>query len=342
MIKSRFLLYTLLIISFLYPLDLPGPFDQKDLEKGILLIQNGHFDEASLSFKKIRDSYPERPEGYMLLSLLYSICMNYYKTFHYTNEFYYNVTNAIDYAKEYGKKAPKDEKPYYYFYRGGAIGYRGIQKMREGDFFKSFFDGSKGVKIFKKVIKLNPDLTDAYYGLGQYHYYKSYYSRMFKWLPFVSDDKEIAFSYMNKVVQNGYFLKIESLLAYITLKIYEEDVEALKDLIMQYKNKFPGNIFLNYKLLDYYLLIEDHKSISTVADETITMLDTNPISGPAAYIRIYYQHALALYGLKEYDKAKTLIEKQQSYTDKIENCFKDKEFLDKGNKLLKKIVKEIN
>jgi len=329
---------------YLFPaaLNLPGGFDQREVAQGIIEIHQGKFQLAEKRFGAIRDKYPERPEGYMLLSLYYSIYMNYYKTFKYRDKFYSAAEEAVDLSRQFIQSAPAEEIPFYRFYLGGTIGYLGIQKLREGSILSSFKDGLEGVRIFRKVLEENTNIIDAYFGLSQFHYYKYYYKNKLSFIPLGKNDKELAYTYMNLVIREGYFLSVEALLSLFSIRIYENELDNIEqDIITKYR-QYPGNIFFCYKLLDLYEKTGESEKSLQVLDDVLAHLNRNPDSGPAAYILVLYQGAKAAYSGGFTAKALRFLEIQQTYRSSIEGCFDDKENIEKGSELLKKIRKEIN
>ena len=58
-------------------------------------------------------------------------------------------------------------------------------------------------KYLEKTLKLDSTYSDAYLGLGAYHYYKTVKSKAFLWLPFVVDRREQGIEELNLCVNSG-------------------------------------------------------------------------------------------------------------------------------------------
>jgi hypothetical protein len=56
------------------------------------------------------------------------------------------------------------------FYLGGSLGSRAMNKLVQSRYLSAFFDGKKAYKYLQKAVKEDPELKDAYFGLGLFEY----------------------------------------------------------------------------------------------------------------------------------------------------------------------------
>lgn len=63
------------------------------------------------------------------------------------------------------------DSPYPHLYLGAACGMRGLARLYVGDYVTSYFDGKNGDAELKRAVALDPQLYNAYMGLGQFEYY---------------------------------------------------------------------------------------------------------------------------------------------------------------------------
>lgn len=66
----------------------------------------------------------------------------------------------------------KDEDDWFAnFFLGGVYGWMAKYYLDASAKWKTFINARKAKGYFEKTLKLDPDCFDAYYGLGEYHYY---------------------------------------------------------------------------------------------------------------------------------------------------------------------------
>jgi len=61
--------------------------------------------------------------------------------------------------------------PYPRLYEGAAYGMRGLAKLYAGNYVGSYWDGKKGAGLLREAVDIDPQLYNAYMGLGQFEYY---------------------------------------------------------------------------------------------------------------------------------------------------------------------------
>lgn len=114
--------------------------EDKDLAEGVNSFNEGKYDEAIASFKKVIEKFPENYEGYYNLGLAYLEKQE--------------INQAIP-ALEKATEINPESLPAYF-----ALG--------EGYFAKG--DSEKATQNFSKAIELGPDNPMAYYNLGIIYY----------------------------------------------------------------------------------------------------------------------------------------------------------------------------
>ena len=156
------------------------------------------------------------------------------------------VNNAINLAnKLIGKKKKNGEPPdeWLYFYLGGALGFRGLYRFNRNKFLSAFRDGIGAIKQLDICMKLDPNMYDAYYGLGCFYYWKSAKSRFLWFLPFVSDERAKGIEDLITAVKKGRYTKKEArnalLRVYLNEQLYSQTIK-LADII---EKEFPEDVF---------------------------------------------------------------------------------------------------
>ena len=152
------------------------------------------------------------------------------------------------------------------------------------------------LKHMHKAIELGP-LTDAYFALSQYHYYKYHFALKLKWLPSNKMDHDLGYQYLQNVIDNGFFMKQEAKMCYISMRIIDRDLEGLEEIINERIASYPANQFYLNKALEYHLLKSNWNKMLEYAYNIFALLEKEPLAGASSYLRINYYLVLGNYKL---------------------------------------------
>lgn len=175
------------------------------------LIQQGieysivhDYENAEAIFKKIITENPEHAEGYFFMCATIQSKMMDFETEQWEENFFHYIEMTIQRAKEQQVKQA-DVDPFSLFYHGSALCYLAFYESRKGKYFDAVRHGLSGISILKKVIALNPDFYDAYFGIGSYKYWRSQVTRYLNWLPVLADEREEGIQLVQQAVEKGRF-----------------------------------------------------------------------------------------------------------------------------------------
>lgn len=188
-------------------------------------------DEADEAVDTIIAKYPDHPFGH------FGKAMTAWARFEYQQERsnaklddeYVKLTDRVaKIGKKWVKAHPDDADAYMCL--GGIYGLRARLAVTQHRWIKAYFDGKKAVRNMRKAIKKNPELYDAYLGLGLYEYYAGtlpgvvgILSKIF----FISGNPKKGLKYLTLCSEKGYFNKTAAKL--ILIEIYT-----------QYKGKYSN------------------------------------------------------------------------------------------------------
>lgn len=243
------LIVFILFISFTSQL-----FPNKDIERNINrgLEHSYHFrwDKAEDEFKELIEKYPGRPEGYHYLSGIYvwyylsSKDKNDLKTFTAYSD------TAIDLAVKLIDKNSNDGNLQYI--AGANYSYRAIAFGSAENYLDAAWASKRSESFLKKALEINPEMYDAYLGLGLYNYAVGQIPGAFRWalkLAGISGDVETGIYYIKLAADKGNYSKVEA--QYYYSQIISEAYNDLKSSSFYLTNlvkKFPENILFNYSL----------------------------------------------------------------------------------------------
>jgi len=214
------------------------------VDKALNLVYQKKYGDAIHLCEEVIKAHPENPMGYLGQAGIYHILMLNYRVSLFDNEFDSVTTLAI----KTGKKAIKQHKydANAYFVLGASYGFRGLNRIRKGQWFNAFRDGLKGMSNIKKAHKLDAQLYDVYYALGLYYYWKSAKAKILTFLRMMKDEREKGFEYLKIVTEKGRFSKDEAKFALIEIYYYEDRYEEALNECESLSDKFISDPTRNY------------------------------------------------------------------------------------------------
>ncbi|MDD2806727.1 MAG: hypothetical protein PHV33_14340 [Elusimicrobiales bacterium] len=155
------------------PVSEPLPEDLRLLsKKGIEAIYAVDIPEAVKHFSAAMEKHPEHPYPH------FGMAMTKWATLEYLEdesdpalekEYEKMTDEAIVIGKAWLKKHPGDANANLCL--GGMYGLRARLAVLQHRWIKAYFDGRKALSYTRNSLKIDPELYDAYLGLGMYEYY---------------------------------------------------------------------------------------------------------------------------------------------------------------------------
>ena len=119
---------------------------------------------------------------------------------------------AIEATEAWTEREPMRAEAW--FYLGGAYGARAQWRVLRGQTLSAARDGKRIKTVLERALTLDPALTDAYFGVGLYHYYAAVApaaARVLRWLLLLpGGDREQGLSEMLRARADGQLLRSEA------------------------------------------------------------------------------------------------------------------------------------
>jgi tetratricopeptide (TPR) repeat protein len=133
-----------------------------------------------------------------------------------------------------------------WFYLGGAYGARGQWRVLRGQVLAAARDGKRIKDALERSLTLDPGLTDAYFGIGLYHYYADVApaaAKMLRFLLFLpGGDKTRGLREMQQARDGGQLLRSEADYQLHVLYLwYERQPLQARNLIAELRRRHPRN-----------------------------------------------------------------------------------------------------
>lgn len=228
------------------------------LDRGINFIYRVQFDSAQMQFAEFTKQNPDAPEGYFFQAMLEWWKINLDKNNESNDE---NFTNKVNKALEVCDRIlDKDDNNFRAtFYKGGALGYRGLLKSIRESWLRAAEDGREALNLLDKAAELQPDNKDALLGIGIYNYFAEYVPDRYPvvkplMLLFPRGDKVKGLMQIKEVALNSRFAKTEAnyILAYLYIN-YEKNYSEAEAYSRKLFTEFPENAVFERFLYTSYI-----------------------------------------------------------------------------------------
>ena len=346
MIRYFFLtisIYLCLQFGLIYSIGINTPEGKKAdllIKQGLDELHNGHYDKSLNTFKQIQIILPNHPAGYFLEVAV----IRWIQSDYYNDKLNERLLVASKISLECCKKLLKKNKNdhWAYFFKGGTLGFRGTYYESIGKIFKGIADGINAFSALKKSIEIEPNIYDAYYGLGMFNYWKSYYAvkKGFAWL-LGGDERELGIDQIKLSIEKGNYVITEAksslIHIYYNEELYQKTIKETKELLKQY----PQYLFF------YWYLAKSHYQLNELDDALINyqkikaILDQSQLTSIFAKIKVDFFLGKLYYKKLDYDKATLFLSKVLSQSKEFKTPFRDiKKYQKESQKILNKIKKQ--
>ncbi|MCM3880681.1 MAG: tetratricopeptide repeat protein [Vicinamibacterales bacterium] len=154
------------------------------------------------------------------------------------------IDKSIGSAERWVAREPKRAEAW--FYNGGAYGTRVLLRGLRAQYLSAARDGNRIHDSLRRAVTLDPALSDAYFGLGLYHYYAAIAPaaarllRFLLWLP--AGDRTGGLREMEQTRSQGLLLRGEAdYQLHLIYLWYERQSLRSLDLIDGLRKRYPHN-----------------------------------------------------------------------------------------------------
>ncbi len=284
---------------------------------------------------------PQDPAGYFFKAALYQAEMVDYESNFLEKDFYQNVNLAKKLSQERIKANKKDA--WAYLLLGNAYGSKALYDARKGNWWSGLNNGLSAKSSLNKALECNPELYDAYVGLGSYHYWASVVTKAFWWLPFFGDHRKEGIEQITLAYQKSIFSSDAAANGLIWMYIQEKKFDSALNLSEKMQTKYPeGKSFL-WGVAQAYFEKRDWKNALAKYRELLAKLEANQTNHnstkPDQFFNIIecrYYIANCLFSLGRYKECSSVCKEtlNSNFGEKVEKRQKNR--LKSMQKLLEK------
>ncbi|MFC1573259.1 tetratricopeptide repeat protein [Candidatus Eisenbacteria bacterium] len=245
------------------PLDL-----QPLILKGVDLLTNADYDAAFEVFDEMASQAPDDPSSDFLKGMVYwhRLVVAEEDDIEVETRFFEQMDQTIETAKTM-ESANKDDAAAL-FWLGAGYGYKARYHSAKREWWSAYRNGKRTKGYFERVVKMAPENSDPYLGLGIYHYYAEVVPKLVKIFDFILNmggDKELGLEELEYTLDHGFFTQDEAkFYLYDILVNYEHRPWDALGLILDLTRSFPGNRGFQRRLAELYAQLDLHEMAAEV------------------------------------------------------------------------------
>jgi tetratricopeptide (TPR) repeat protein len=169
------------------------------------------------------------------------------------DEFTTSVDLAIDDSEDWAARAPEDAEAW--FYLGAAYAARVQWRVLREEKLAAARDGKRIKDALERALALEPDLNDAYFGIGMYRYYADVAPAAARFLRFLlllpGGDRKDGLAQMLRARAQGRLLQGEAdYQLHIIYLWYERRTDRALELLEDLRDRYPGNPLFPMQIAD--------------------------------------------------------------------------------------------
>lgn len=296
------------------------------IKKGIDYIYHIKFDSAEAVFTELIKSEPSNPAGYFFMAMVDWWRINLNKENDSLDErFFIKTERVIEVADEKLDKNEYDDVAM--FYKGGALGYRGLVRSLRESWLKAAEDGKEALNLLQKAYDINKNNKDVIFGIGMYNYFAEYVPDAYPvvkplMIIFPKGDKIKGMNQIKETSVDSKYTKTEALyvLTYLNL-VYEKNYPEAEKYAIILNKEYPENPIFEKYLYNSYIgqgkwdpAIEGWKKI-------IEKIDSNTAGYDNLYLKreANYYTAVCLSRLNKLSEAEVYLKNAENITKIIDS-----------------------
>lgn len=183
---------------------LPAAKTDSLLTRLITLTTIQRYEEALAVAELVIRNSPQEPNGYFFQAAVLQARMMDYENYAGDEKAFLAATGACRKMAQQQLRERRNEAWAHFFY-GSAVGYEAFVVGKKKKYFEAFRYGWESIQHLEAALKIDPQLYDAYLGIGTYKYYRSKMSKSLSWLPFIKDERALGIDMIRTALAKGRY-----------------------------------------------------------------------------------------------------------------------------------------
>ena len=168
-----------------------------------------------------------------------------------------------------------------YMTLGGVCGLQGRWQAANQQWMAAYFTGRKAIKYLRKAIKVNPQMKDAYMGLGMFDYYVAALPSVVRVLAFLGSNgnPQIGLDELTIAAYEGTYSQTPSKL--FLAEIYsnpENKPEKALPIVVALQDQYPKSAFIHTMLMIVHYNMQNIPAMETENADFMKRIETGEFS----------------------------------------------------------------
>ncbi len=216
------------------------------LRHGISLTMTEHFDSARVVFGALVKHDPNDFAARLYLAGVDHAEMLDREEYDRKDKFKSDAEHAIELAEDALKRG--HDSAWAYLTIGNAHAYIASLEAKDGSWWTAMRRGLKAKGAYLDALKVDPNMYDAYLGLGTYHYWKSAKTEFINWLPLVGDRKDDGVEELHLAVDSSLFSSDLALNSLVWIHLDREQPDQALVCAQRLSVKYPSSRLVRWGL----------------------------------------------------------------------------------------------
>lgn len=251
-----------------------------DLSAGASAIYQLDFKSAEKHFYRAIQLQPEHPAAYFFLLMLTWYRLTYDSLSNRNAGLEKNLIEQAEFTFAKAKEFSKNEQTQTvgYLYMGGASGAKGWYHVTRNQWIRAYFAGKKGYALVQKAVELDPELFDAYLGIGMYEYYAATLGPALKALASFSirGDKEKAIRNLRLAELKSKYVRLEAAYFLWNAALDEGRLDVALEKIKLLNHSFPDSPLFKWCEIQTLYVQKKWEEVIKKGEEFISLANAGP------------------------------------------------------------------
>lgn len=228
----------------------------------------------------MKNANPNKPEGYFFDAMTSWWAINIDRDNDVLYEDFYKKVEKVEGICDKLLDKNEDDADAL-FYKGGALGYRGLVYSLKDSWLKAAQDGKTALNLLDRANELNPNNPDVKFGLGIYNYFAEYVPERYPvvkplMIIFPKGDKLKGLAQIKEISLNSRYAKSEAkfILAYL-YSIYEKNYAESQFYAQELVVAYPANPFFRQLLCRSFIGLSNWGAAVDGWGKVLALCDSN-------------------------------------------------------------------
>jgi tetratricopeptide (TPR) repeat protein len=197
-------------------------------------------------------------------------------------------------------------------YRGGALGAKGWYHVTRNQWVRAYLSGKKGYAYVKKVVEIDPEVYDAYLGIGVYEYYAATLGPTLRALAsfYIRGDRESALRHLRMAEVKSRYVRLESSYFQWNAALEEGRLDDALEKAESLNRSFPMSPFFMWCEIQTHYARKRWEDVIRKSQEYLYLAESGP--QPEGYrnpfellsSKVLYHCGMSAYSLRDFRLAK--------------------------------------